>query len=72
MAHKKARFRISIKGNLTGHTLKVELLPYFGTKYTIRQNGIIAGRMREANVSVVCSELRRWLVRQVKASYRNQ
>ena len=72
MARKTARFRISLKDNLTGQALKVELLPWIGTRYTIRQNGIIAGRIRRANLSVVCSRLRRWLVRQAKAAYRNQ
>jgi hypothetical protein len=71
MARKKARFRISIKDNLTGHTLKVELLPWIGTRYTVRQNGLIAGRIPHANLSVVCGRLRRWLVRQAKAAYRN-
>ena len=71
MARKTARFRISIKDNLTGKALKVELLPWIGTKYTIRQNGVIAGRMREASLSVVCGKLRRWLVRQANEAYRN-
>ena len=71
MARKTARFRISIKDNLTGQALKVELLPWIPPRYTIRQNGLIAGRIREATLSVVCSRLRRWLVRQAKAAYRN-
>jgi hypothetical protein len=71
MARKTARFRISVKDNLTGQALKVELLPWIGTRYTIRQNGLIAGRIRHASLSVVCGRLRKWLVRQAKASLRN-
>jgi len=70
MARKTARFRISIKDNLTGKALKVELLPWIGTRYTIRQNGHIAGRIRHANLSAICGQLRHWLVQQVKAAYR--
>lgn len=71
MARKTARFRISIKDNLTGEALKIELVPWIGSRFTIRQNGLIAGRIPHAGLSTVCNRLRRWLVRQVKASYRN-
>jgi hypothetical protein len=69
MARKIARFRISIKDNLTGQALKIELLPWIGTSYTVRQNGRIAGRIRNANLSNVCGRLRRWLVRQAKEGH---
>lgn len=72
MARKTARFRISIKDNLTGQSLKVELLPWIPPRYTIRQNDRIADRIREATLSVMCGRLRRWLVRQAKAAYRNR
>jgi len=71
MARKTARFRISIKDNLSGEALKIELLPWIGSRYTVRQNGLIAARIPHASLSIVCNRLRRWLVRQVNATYRN-
>ena len=70
MARIKARFRISIRDNLTGETLKVELIPVIGSQFLIRQNGIRASRLRYGNLSQICSRLRRWLVREAKAPYR--
>ena len=70
MARRKARFRISIKDNLTGEMLKVELITVIGSQYLIRQNGVRANRMRYGNLSKICSRLRGWLVRQAKAPYR--
>jgi hypothetical protein len=71
MARKTARFRISIKDNLTGQALKIELIPWIGADYTVRQNGVIASRVPHANISKVCSRLRHWMALQVKAAYRN-
>ena len=67
MARSKARFRISIKDNLTGRSLKVELIhqPWPG-RYWVRQQGKNAERVKEANVSTVFARLRRWLVYQAK------
>ena len=72
MARKTARFRISIKDNLTGKALKVELLPWIGAKFTVRQNGLIARRTPHASLSVVAGRLRRWLVREAKEAYRRR
>lgn len=71
MARKTARFRISLKDNLTGASLKVELLPWIGSRFTVRQDGVIARRITHASLSVVTDRLRRWLVRQAKAAPRN-
>lgn len=70
MALKTARFRISIKDNLTGRALKIELIDWVGSRFSIRQNGLRATRMPEANISTVCAQLRRWMVRHVKTSRR--
>lgn len=70
MARRKARFRISLKGNFTGQALKIELLPWIGSRYSVRQNGYAASQISEASLSVGCARLRRWLVRQAKAAYR--
>ena len=68
MARKKARFRISLKDNLTGNALKIELLEGMGNRFSIRQNGVRARRTLHGNISVVCARLRHWLVTQAKAS----
>ena len=70
MARRKARFRISLKDNLTGQALKIELLSWIVERYLVRQNGRSASRITEATLSVVCARLRRWLVRQAKTTYR--
>ena len=73
MALKKARFRISIKDNLTGRALKIELIerPLSG-RYSLKQNGKPAERIREANLSTVFARLRRWVVYEVKRQRRNR
>jgi hypothetical protein len=67
MARSKARFRISLKDNLTGRSLKVELIeqPWPG-RYWLRQQGKNAERISEASVSTVFARLRRWLVQQAR------
>lgn len=71
MARKKARFRISIKDNITGRALKLELLYVIGGHYLIRQNGLQAESMRYGNLTQITSRLRRWLVRQAKMPFPN-
>ena len=51
MARKKARFRISIKDNLLGNSIKIELIDWIGSRYIVRQNGVNARRTPRANVS---------------------
>ena len=68
MARYKARFRISIKDNLTGRALKIELLPYIGDRYLVRQNGLHARAVQHASLTKVFARLRRWMVREVKRS----
>ena len=70
MARKTARFRISIKDNLLGDALKIELVEHTGASFTVRQNGRLARRTPHANLTLVTTRLRRWLVKQVKAAYR--
>jgi hypothetical protein len=55
MARKKAHFRISIEDNRTGHALKVELVDWIGSSFSIRQNGVRAGRVPHGTISVVCA-----------------
>ena len=62
----RARFRISIKDQQNGETLKVELIDAPGLwgerRYRIRLNGRPAHKVPEATLSEVFSRLRRWLV----------
>ena len=72
MARKKARFRISIKDNLTGRALKVELVQVpLTSRFVVRQNGIRAQRVREANLSTVFARLRRWVVAEARLSLKH-
>jgi hypothetical protein len=72
MALKKARFRISIKDNLTGRALKIELIERSLTgRYRVKQNGKPAQNIREANLSTVFARLRRWVVSEIKRQRRN-
>lgn len=69
MALKRARFRISIKDNLTGRAFKIELLQLpFAQRFGVRQNGKRATTIAEANLSTVFARLRRWTVAEVKRS----
>ena len=69
MARSKARFRISVKDNLTGRSIKVELIPQpWPGRYWLRQQGRNAERTREANLSTVFARLRRWLVQEARRS----
>jgi len=64
---RKARFRISIKDNRTGETLKVELLEQLWPgRYWIRQDGKVPDRYSEASLSMVFTRSRRWMVARVR------
>ena len=72
MARRIARFRISLKDNRTGRSLKFELWHHCRLdQYTSRQNGKRAKSVRVANLSVIFARLRRWLVAEEKRSRRN-
>jgi hypothetical protein len=67
MSQQKARFRISIKDNLTGRALKVELVQKpLTSRFWVRLNGKGAKNIREANFSTVFARLRRWIVAEAK------
>jgi len=69
MALNKARFRISLKDNLTGRALKIELIQCpLTARYKVRQNGKPARNVVEANLSTVFARLRRWVVHEKKRS----
>jgi hypothetical protein len=71
MARQKARFRISIRDNLTSRALKIELVPRpLTSRYWVKQNGIRARNIKEANLSTVFARLRRWLVAELQRSRR--
>jgi hypothetical protein len=71
MSLKKARFRISIKDNLTGRALKVELVQKPLTRrFWVKLNGKRARNVREANLSKVFARLRRWIVAEAERSKR--
>ena len=63
----RARFRISIKDQQAGDSMKVELIDAPGLwgerRYKIRLNGRPASQVPEATLSKVCQRLRWWLVR---------
>jgi len=71
MARKTARFRISLKDNLTGRSLKVELSQYCRLdRYSIWQNGKRSKTVKVASLSVIFSRLRKWLVAEERRSRR--
>ena|GEM_PF-5130810 len=67
MARKKARFRISIKDQRTGKSLKVELIDadhlFRPGLYDVRVNGRAAAKIPQANITEVFDRLRRWVAR---------
>ncbi len=64
MPRAKARYRISVKDNLTGHRLRLELVeqPWPG-RFWLRVDGKLSPRLPGASLSQVCDRLRRWLAR---------
>ena len=70
MARRKARFRISIKDNLTNHTHKIKLFQAGGARFLVRQNDQRAQRVPYATLTKVFARLQQWMVKEVKRSYR--
>jgi hypothetical protein len=78
MGRPRARFRLSVKAQLTGESLKVELVPApnetpflsnpAARRYRLRVNGKAAEKVKEATLTEVFSRLRRWLVGRVRKS----
>lgn len=72
MARARARFRLSLKDQQTGESLKVELLeapdesPFppnpSQRRYRVRVNGKAATKVKEATLTEVFDRLRRWMV----------
>ncbi len=69
---RRARFRISLKDQLGGETLKIELIPApnetpfvsnpAAGRYRIRVNGRASTKVKEATLTDIFDRLRRWLV----------
>ncbi len=76
MGRPGARFRLSLKDQETGESLKVELIPApnetpfasnpAAQRYRIRVNGRVAAKIREATLTEVFNRLRSWLVARAK------
>ncbi len=72
MARAQARFRLSLKDQQTGESLKIELIetrdesPFppnpSQRRYRVRVNGKAATKVKEATLTEVFDRLRRWLV----------
>ena len=72
MARAQARFRLSLKDQQTGESLKIELIETLDEspfppnpnqrRYRVRVNGKAATKVKEATLTEVFDRLRRWLV----------
>ncbi len=72
MARPRARFRLSLKDQREGETLKIELIPApnetpfasnpAALRYRIRVNGRVSTKVKDATLTEVFNRLRRWLV----------
>ena len=72
MGRLKSRFRLSLKDQRTGESLKVELIPVANEtpfvsnpaagRYRIRVNGKASTKVREVTLTEAFHRLRRWLV----------
>lgn len=72
MGRPRARFRLSVKDQLTGESLKVELVPIpnetpfpsspAAHRYRVRVNGRAAEKVKEATLTEAFNRLRSWLV----------
>ncbi len=77
MGRLRARFRLSLKDQLSGESLKIELIPApnltpfvsnpAAKRYRIRLNGKVSTKVKEATLSEVFSRLRCWMVRKSKS-----
>jgi len=78
MARAQARFRLSLKDQQTGESLKVELIdapdesPFLPNptlrRYRVRVNGRAATKVKEATLTEVFDRLRRWLVGRARSA----
>jgi hypothetical protein len=78
MARSSARFRLSLKDQKTGESLKVELIeapdesPFAkkpaARRYRVRVNGKAATKVKEVTLTETFTRLRRWLVNRAKRS----
>ncbi|MBI2510694.1 MAG: hypothetical protein HYV96_01830 [Opitutae bacterium] len=81
MARAKARFRLSLKDQQSGDTLKVELIeapdesPFPPNpsmrRYRVRVNGKAATKITAATLTEVFDRLRRWLVGRARKAIRS-
>lgn len=72
MARPSARFRLSVKDQQSGESLKVELIPApnvspFVTnpaaqRYRVRVNGRVSTKVRDVTLTEAFNRLRTWLV----------
>lgn len=72
-----ARFRLSLKDQTTGESLKLELIPAPNEspfaqnpagRYRLRVNGKVSTKVKEANLTEIFNRLRGWLVARAKLS----
>jgi hypothetical protein len=76
MGRPGARFRLSLKDQLTGESLKVELIeapdesPFVSNpsarRYRVRVNGRAATKVKDVTLTEVFNRLRGWLVSRTK------
>jgi len=76
MARPNARFRLSLKDQKTGESLKVELIeapnesPFASNptarRYRVRVNGKVATKVKDITMTEAFTRLRTWLVSRVK------
>ncbi|MDP1579155.1 MAG: hypothetical protein Q8M02_02685 [Candidatus Didemnitutus sp.] len=76
MGRPRARFRLSLKDQASGESLKVELIPApnespfvsnpSAGRFRVRVNGKAAAKVKEATLTEVFNRLRHWLVRRAR------
>jgi hypothetical protein len=79
MGRLRARFRLSVKDQVTGESLKVELIPApndtpfvsnpAAGRYRVRVNGKASTNLKDATLTEVFIRLRRWLVRRARPDH---
>ena len=80
MGRPGARFRLSLKDQTTGESLKLELIPApnespfvsnpSAGRYRIRVNGKVSTKVREATLTEIFNRLRGWMVGRVRRAKR--
>lgn len=66
MPRPKARYKMVVKNNFTGETLKVELVdvPFLeNRRFRVRVNGQWARKLPVASKTIATKQLRTWMVR---------